>query len=167
MKKEVRKVNGNYQFLLGIKDGETYWLEKATFDCDWYWGLGYVESYRGKGSSDKSWRGHSHFDYMFLKQDIFNGFKDFFDEMAVTDNELWELEELMKSAYTARAYSDMLHRGGSNITSGVTVDEIQNQAEYERINNIVIPSILNKVYSILSPNMAAYKETMHIIGDRR
>lgn len=153
MNKEARKVNGKWQFLLGMKDGESYWLEQASFDCDWYWGLGYVESYRGMGSSDKSWRGHQHFNGLFLKgpSDCKTMFDSFFDETPFTDDEIWQILELMQSAYTCRKYSDMLHTGGSHITSKVKVDLIKNDAEYGRLNNAVIPTIMNEVYKILLP----------------
>jgi len=155
MNKEARRVRGKWQFLLGKKDGELYWLEQASFDCDWYWGLGYVESYRGHGTLDKSWRGHQHFDSMFLEKTKYGIYidvwKKFFEETPLTDDEIWEVLELMKSAYTCRQYSDMIHRGGSHITSKVKVDLINNDAEYGRLNNAVIPVILNKVYEILLP----------------
>ena len=150
MNKETRKVNGKYQFLLGKKDGNTYWLQKASFDCDWYWGIGYVESYRGHGSSDRSWRSHQHFDGLFLKPAKFvEGFKEFFDETPFTDSEIWQILELMQSAYTCRKYSDMLHSGGAHITSNPVTYIIYNKAEYDRINNQVIPSIMNEVYKLL------------------
>ena len=156
MNKEVRKVNGKYQFLLGKKDGEKYWLEKASFDCEWYWGIGYVESYRGNGSSDRSWTSHQHFDGLFLKPAKFvEGFKEFFDETPFNSDEIWEILELMQSAYTCRKYSDMLHTGGSHITSRVRVDLIKNDAEYGRLNNAVIPTILNTLYKILAPEDAS------------
>ena len=151
MKKEARKVNGKYQFLLGKKDGEKYWLEKASFDCGWYWGIGYVEHYTGNGAGDKTWRGHSHFDYLFLKgpSDCKTMFDSFFEETPFTSDEIWQILELMQSAYTCRTYSDMLYTGGSHITSRVRVEVIKNDAEYGRLNNAVIPSILNEVYKIM------------------
>lgn len=155
MDKETRNIRGKYQFLLGVKDGETYWLEKASWDCDWYWGLGYVESYRGHGRSDKSWRGHTHFDSLFLRPAKFvDGFKEFFDDTPLTDKEIWTLLELMQSAYTARRYSDMLHTGGAHITTNPARDIIHDNAEYKRINKKVIPSIMNEVYKLL---LASYE----------
>lgn len=154
MNKEVRKVNGKYQLLLGIRNGESYWLEKASWDCDWYWVIGYVESYNGKGFSDKSWRGHNHFYSLFFNgpSDCKTMFDNFFDETPFTDDEEWKILELMQSAYTCRRYSDMLHMGGSHITSRVRVEAIKNDAEYERINKQVIPSILNTLYNIMKDN---------------
>ena len=78
---------------------------------------------------------------------------DEFDKMFVkspfTDSEKWQICELMKSFYIARNYSDMLHSGGAHITTNPAKDTIQNQSEYDRINKIVIPEILKKLYEIL------------------
>lgn len=153
MKKLVRQINGKKNYLLGIKDGETYYLEEAHWDCNWYWGLGYVESYKGRGTSDRSWTGHSHFDYLFLKPAKFvDGFRDFFnDNTPLSNEEIWKLLELMKSAYLARNYSDMLYTGGANYTENPCKETIKNEAEYKRINEEVIPAIMKEVYKILSP----------------
>jgi hypothetical protein len=43
----------------------------------------------------------------------------------------------------------MLHSGGAHITSNPAEKIIYNKAEYERINNQVIPSIMNEVYKIM------------------
>lgn len=153
MNKEARKVNGKWQFLLGMKDGESYWLEQASFDCSWYWGLGYIDHYVGNGRADRSWSGFTHFDYLFFNgpSDYKTMFNNFFDETPFTSDEVWQILELMKSAYTCRKYSDMLHTGGSHITSRVRVDLIKNDAEYGRLNNAVIPTIMNEVYKLMLP----------------
>lgn len=153
MEKLVREINGKKNYLLGTKDGDTYYLEEAHWECDWYWGLGYVESYIGRGTSDRSWRSHRHFDTLFLEPAKFKeGFRNFFDETVdLTDNEIWKLLELMKSAYLAREYSDMIYRGGAHYTSNPCKETIKDEAEYKRINEVVIPSIMNKVYELLTP----------------
>ena len=91
MEKQVRYANGDYQLLLGEKDGERYWLTQASFDCGGYWGFGYVESYRGNGRGDKSWRSHQHFDSLFLKgpKDSKSMFDSFFEDTTLTDKEIW------------------------------------------------------------------------------
>lgn len=153
MNKEARKVNGKWQFLLGTKGGESYWLEQAVFDCDWYWAIGYVESYKGYAQSDRSWRGHQHFDGLFLNgtECAFDLFDRFFEETPFTDDEIWQILELMQSAYTCRRYSDMLHRGNAGMTENPIKDVIKGMDEYKRINNIVIPSLMNELYKILLP----------------
>jgi hypothetical protein len=33
-------------YLIGKdKSGTNYWLESPSWDCDWYWGFGYIETY--------------------------------------------------------------------------------------------------------------------------
>ena len=55
----------------------------------------------------------------------------------------------MKSLYTARAYSDFLYRGSAGITSNPCKEVIRNEEEYQRINKMVIPSMLDEVYKLL------------------
>ena len=43
MKKEIKKIFNKKNYLLGInKEGHKVCLEERAFDCDWYWGIGYV-----------------------------------------------------------------------------------------------------------------------------
>jgi hypothetical protein len=153
MKKEVKTIGKKKHYLLGIRDNQRYYLQEASWECGWYWGFGYVESYRGKGTSDRAWRSHNHFDTLFLKDRMYaDGFRDFFfDYTPLSKEEIWKLLELMKSAYIAREYSDMLSRGGAHYTENPCKEIIKNDIEYNRINEVVIPSIMNKVYELLTP----------------
>ena len=150
MDKSVVKKHGKNCYLIGKgTDGLKYYLEEGSWDCEWYWGFGYVESYIPRGGH---FRSHSHFDIMFLNNHNKNGydvFKEFFAETTLDDSETWKLLELMRSFYTARAYSDMLHIGGAHYTSNPARTIIQNDTEYERINKQVIPAIMTEVYKIL------------------
>ena len=158
--KRVFEWHGKTYYYLGTAaDGTNYFYEKATFDCDWYWGIGYVESF---SNNNYPWRSrdidcHTHFDYMMDQRrntcgghmNWFDGFKNIFHETLLTDSEIWRVCEIMKSLYTARAYSDMIYRGGSNYTGNPAREVIKNPAEYERINKVVIPALSEKLYSIL------------------
>ena len=66
-------------YLLG-KDGEgvAYWLESASWDCDWYWGGGYVKTYTQNDYPELSRDidSHQHFDGLFFKSNK-NGFDAF------------------------------------------------------------------------------------------
>lgn len=147
MKKEVKIVNGQKYYLLGVKDNKKYWLEEASFDCGWYWGLGYIEVFN-KNYSDIIL--HTHFDSLFLNKNISEELFNFFDDNVLTDGEKWELLELMKSAYISSEYMETLHRGGANISTNKSQKIIQNKSEYDRIKDIIIPDIMKNVYNILS-----------------
>lgn len=158
--KRVFEWHGDTYYYLGTAaDGTNYFYQKAKFDCDWYWGIGYVESFT---NNNYPWRArdidcHTHFDYMMDQQmrpsggrmNWYDGFKNVFRETLLTDPEIWKVVEIMKSLYTARAYSDMLHCGGSHYTSNPVAGTIKNDAEYKRINEVVIPALSEKLYSIL------------------
>lgn len=146
MKKEVITRNGKKQYLLGRDSVGKVWLEEARWDCGWYWGLGYVKMF-GKHEC------HTHFDSQFFNsgKNGYDRFKEIMTETTLSDKELWQLLELMKSAYLARNYSDMLYIGGAHYTENPCKETIKNEAEYKRINEEVIPAIMNKVYELLTP----------------
>lgn len=153
-KKKTHAFNKDVYLLGADKSGTYYWLEQAKFECGWYWGLGYVETYTN--NKNPGWardiNSHQHFDWLFLSGPShgFDNFKKFLVETPLSDKEIWQLMEIMKSLYTAREYSDMIHRGGSNYTKNPCSDMIKDLGEYKRINESVIPSLLKKVYQILS-----------------
>lgn len=155
MKKQKSHAFGKDQYLLGMdKDGIYYWLEESKFECGWYWGIGYVETFTNneKPNMAKDINSHSHFDSMFLKQTNKNGydaFKMFFEETVLTEKETWTLIELMKTLYTLREYSDTIYRGGSHYTKNPLSEKIKNQSEYDRINKELIPSVLQEIYNLL------------------
>lgn len=154
MKKETRHAFGKDIYLLGTDaNGVKYWLEQAKFDCDWYWGGGYVETYTNNNRPERARdiNSHQHFDGLFFKgnTDGHTAYKAFFTETPFTDSEIWKICELMKSFYIAREYSDMIYRGGAHYTKNPAKETIKNETEYKRINETVIPSIMQELYKIL------------------
>ena len=148
-KKTVLRIFGQLNYYLGAdEEGTNYFLPEATWDCNWYWGGGYVETYTNNDAPEcsKDINSHEQFNTKFPTWDKF--FK-FFTTSPFTDEEKWTIYELMKSFYTARNYSDMLSRGGSHITKNPARDSIVNAEEYNRINKKVIPAIMTELYKIL------------------
>lgn len=157
MKNEKIKkhIFGKDVYFLGRgKSGENYFLEAATWDCGWYWGGGYVETYTNNNTPEKSRdiSSHQHFDGLFMKgnKNAHDAFCEFFALTPFTDAEIWKICELMGAFYTARKYSDMLHCGGAHYTTNPAADTIKSKEEYNRINNNVIPAIMNELYKILA-----------------
>lgn len=154
MEKQKKHAFGKDIYLLGKDEGGyLYWLEASTWDCEWYWGGGYVETFTNNNHPERARDicSHQHFDSLFFKKnkDGHTAFKEFFAETPLTDSEIWKLLELMKAFYTAREYSDMIYRGGAHYTSNPAREEIQNIEEYERINKKMIPAIMGEVYKIM------------------
>ena len=156
MEKKKKHAFGKDIYLLGEDiNGKQYWLEAGSWDCDWYWGFGYVETYTNNKNPEraKDVSSHQHFDGLFFRgrKNAYDMYKDFFEKTPLTDSELWILCELMYSYYKARAYADMIYRGGANYTTNPLAEMIKNEDEWFRINKRVIPAILNEVYKLLSP----------------
>lgn len=155
MEKTTSNAFGKDVYLLGTdKDDIAYWLEQGTWDCGWYWGCGYVETYSRNmsPSASRDINSHQHFNSMFFnkKGNAYDEFKRFFVETTLVDKEIWTLIELMKTIYTLKEYSGTINRGGSHFTTNPCKDLIMNSEEYERINDVVIPALLQKVYELLS-----------------
>ena len=150
MEKKIIEKFGKKYYLLGRRkeDNEKVWLEQGKFDCEWYWGIGYVEIFNKRYTNINE---HTHFDSLFLKGNkcCYDLFKEYFSELTINDTELWKLLEDMSTIYNLRNYSDMIYRGGSHITTNTFKDEIKNEEEYKRINTLLIPKILDEVYKIL------------------
>ena len=72
MEKEVITKFGRKYYLLGKDaEGTKYWLEEPSWDCNWYWGFGYVQTFDRSGNDIDS---HQHFDILFLTRKIYDSF---------------------------------------------------------------------------------------------
>lgn len=143
MKKQI--INSTY-FLLGTnKDGEKVYLKKATFDCNWYWGIGYINTFNRNYTDITS---HFHFDTTISTWDEFN---DYFEETVLTREEIWQMLELMNTLYTLRKMSDIIHQKGSYISTNKVEYKLfeEYQPMYDKINNETIPTLLDEVYKLL------------------
>ena len=151
MKKEIINKFGKKRYFLGIRkeDKKKVYLTEATWDCDWYWGFGYIETFSRNDVYD-----YQHFDNLFLKNNIFNGFKNYFEETSLTDDEIWILLGYMREFYVMKEYAEILQYGNHITSKAIGVleekNKEKNREEVERINKILIPDILNKIYKLLS-----------------
>lgn len=160
---------GKDVYLLGEdKDGIKYWLEAAKWDCGWYWGFGYVETYKGNRtpSAAKDIDSHSHVDGSLMgKIEFYNSDKQKWDSEYInnifdcptfskttfTEKEGWVLSELFKSFYTLKVTAEFYHTGGAHITTNPLRDKLKNEAEENRINKELLPAIFEEIYKILNP----------------
>jgi hypothetical protein len=159
MDKEKSHAFGKDIYLLGAdSDGVKYWLEAPSWDCEWYWGFGYVETYTNNANPGRSRdiQSHEHFDGLVgFKKD--NG--DYihhlnesprFSETVLTSSESWELADLMKRFYTLRESAGIFHRGTAHLTSNTRRDSKNLEME-KYINEVELPEIFKAVIDLLSP----------------
>lgn len=144
-------VTNKKEYLIGttLFEGEPsdLYLVEPSWDCDWYWGIGYYKIANNTNSLQ------SHFDILFFNDSYENAFDKFLRIMDTTvlknESEVFTFMELMQSMYTARRYADMLHRGGSHFTTNPCKELIQNTEEYNRINKVIIPSLWAKIKELI------------------
>lgn len=157
MNKKVIEWHGHKMFLLGQDiHGVNHWLVEPSWDCGWYWGLGYVETLTNQRQPQRSKDilSHRHWDGLFpVKWSIWSDFKELLPSTPLDHDEVWMLSEFMEELYTLRKYSDFLHRRGSHVTHipDDLKEVLRNDAEYDRINKEVIPAVWKHVVEILSP----------------
>lgn len=155
MKKQVINKFGEHYLLGADADGTKYWLEKESWDCGWYWGLGYVHTFTNNSNPERSRdiNSHSHFDSMFFKKNIngYDAFRQLLVDTPLSDEELWTLVELMRTAYTLKESAEVFGRGGSHYTTNPCADVIKTPGMVMKINDEMIPSIMEEVRKILVP----------------
>jgi len=161
MEKKVVNVFGRNNYLLGVdKDNIRYYIEEPNFDCGWYWGGLYIETFTNNYQPTRSVdiSTHSHFDSMFLNStDSFGPevFKKRFKTTVLTDDELWKLLELGRTFYTLRSAADLFHIGGSHITRNNCYDVIKDQDMYEQIVKVKIPALVAEILQLLGGTKTA------------
>lgn len=162
LQKTKRHAFGKDIYLLGRdSDGTNYWLEAGSWDCGWYWGFGYVETYTRNNDpvGSKDIQSHQHIDSSFLGE---GNAKDggychnLFDSKLLaspvfTEDEGWKLSELFNSFYLLNKTADFFYTGGSGVTGILSIQKMKNKRIYELINKKLIPEIMSEIYKILEP----------------
>lgn len=155
MEKRIINKFGKH-YLLGInRDGEYVWLEKESWDCDWYWGFGYLHTYTNNANPEraKDLSMHTHFNYEFLKgpdcsKDMF---KNYFKETVLTDEEIWILCDLMMTYYTLKKTAELFRHGYSYQTEKAKIDKLKSPMTEDLINKVLLPEVFKKIEQLLTP----------------
>lgn len=144
-KKEIHAFGKHY--LLGSdKEGIKHYLQKPSWDCDWYWGFGYIHTYTNNNNPEMSRDLNSHYHW--------DSFKEYphpihLVKTPFTENEWWKLRELAKTIYTLRETAQLFHLGSAHITNNPLRDEIKNPEIAEHINKVLIPKLWAEMEKIL------------------
>lgn len=154
IKKQVSTFHGTKMFLLGVGiDGARYWLAEPSWDCGWYWGFGYIQTFNrrdpGKASDIRS---HEHWcnlgDH---KLNSYDAFKSKFRESTLSSDELWTLCDLMESFYALKTAAEVFGEGGSHYSNSGKTPELKSKAYAKRINGKMLPAVFRRVAELLSP----------------
>ena len=121
---------------LGKLDGEKVWLAPPSWDCEWYWGYGYIENKNL----------HTHFNLLGTTDNLFNAIQKRFDgTFSLQGSNLWVFCELMETFYTLKEIAEVYSRGGSHYASNPLADILRNPDEYKRINENLLPKIFIEI----------------------
>lgn len=133
------------------EDGDRIYLRRPSWDCGWYWGFGYLGNdnchYHLSGLTSEH------------KNNLWNALRKEFPidtgagAGAVAQmwrrKTLWEFCEVVKTVYTLREAAEVLGRGGAHYTENPCKELIQNPDEVKRLNEVVIPRLIDEMYVAL------------------
>lgn len=149
MEKQTLTIFGKKNYLLGTdKNGKKLFLVEPSWDCGWYWGFGYVETYTNntdpKRSKDIS--SHTHFNSLFgTNCSLYDGFKRIIKDSTLDDDEIWKLIDYMKTFYCLSETAEVLKRGYSHYSETAKLDIVKDEAYAERINKVVLPVLFKHI----------------------
>lgn len=156
LNKRTTKAFGKKIYLLGRRKdtNELVWLEEPSWDCGWYWGFGYLETYTNNANPEraKDISSHTHFDVTFLNDVHLNGFdkfNDYFAETTLTSDEIWLLVDYMKSFYSLKQSASLLLNGNSHYTDRATIDVLKDKELSDKINHELLPVLFERIKEIL------------------
>jgi hypothetical protein len=143
-------------FLLGInQDGEYVWLKKESWDCNWYWGFGYLHTYTNNKQPERSRdiSAHFHFDSTFLngKECARDMFKKYFKSTVLTDSEIWELVDYMQTFYTLKEVAELFKNGYSHQTERAKIETLKSEDQRDLVNKVWLPEVFKRIEALLTP----------------
>lgn len=148
-KKKINKFGTHY--LLGEDaDGTKYWLEEPTWDCGWYWGGLYIQTYSNNRQPTRSIdiNSHEHFDSKFLNGDYAN-YKNFFKKSVLDRDEIWRILELARTFYILKDAAGLFEKGSSYISHNDCYDVIKDQDAYLEIVKVKLPAVISAICNLL------------------
>ena len=150
-KKIINKFGTHY--LLGEdENGIKYWLEEPTFNCGWYWGLGYIETFTNNRQPTRSVdiMSHEHFDSKFMMNyGSIDGYLDFFKKSVLDRHDTYRLFELMECAYTLSKMAGICERGSAWVSKNDCYDTLKDQNLYLEIIQKKLPAVISAICNLL------------------
>lgn len=134
-------------------DGDVF-IKRPSFECGWYWGFGYLERWNGRKGDIEF---HSHIDHEFgtnkdgRRVNWYEGMQELLDQgdAFVDDHDRWKFLEIVKTIYNLKMTAEVLGRGGSHYGNNPLSDAIKNHDEVRRINEDLIPKLIDEMYKVL------------------
>lgn len=156
LKKKTIRVFGNKYYLLGkSKDGDLYYMQEPEWQCGWYWGGLYLAVFTNQRQPERSRdiSMHTHFDYLFMRENksYCDAFKEYFKETVLTESEIWELCDYMKTFYTLKSVAELFRRGYSWQTEKAKIENLKQPEQEDLVNKVWLPEVFKRIENLLSP----------------
>ena len=161
LEKDTIGSDKNKKYLMGKNQyGEKVWLETPSWDCDWYWGFGYLHTKSSHTHVSGLTGRHEYYDTekqcFRLSSEYIHNIYDSPElvETTFTEKEGWKLSELFKEFYLLKAMAEYTHRNPASChltTSPVTQDPEKMAQWHKEINEVMIPLITAKILRMLTP----------------
>jgi hypothetical protein len=116
-------------------DGDIY-LSKHSWDCDWYYGFGYL------GNKNT----HFHME-QFLRNgpDLYSPIEKFLTETKITQPEWWVILDMFKQAYALKHCAEVYQHGG-HLSSNAGVTDILRSGEKAKALNEDLGKLLDRTW---------------------
>lgn len=147
LEKEKKIIGNTTMYLIGTdKEGVKYYLKAPAWDCDWYWGFGYIEGF----SKSRVHISHEHATnfYRFCEERLI--------ATTFTDDEFWELCTLFDNFYTLKNLAEtQAHEGreGNYSHKYKGFDYRTLIKDGLDINKDCIPQVMTKIIYRLTPDI--------------
>lgn len=158
----MKEIQGKDRVLLGTNsDGESIYITKPKWDCDWYWSFGYLgnrnchfhlNSYQTKDHSLKLADGSHKFIAEQRNKCMYDCLLEDYQLTEKIKQNLWTFCELAETIYALEEAAEVLGRGGSHMTTNPCAEIIKNPTEVERLNNVVIPQLCQTFWNLIGGN---------------
>lgn len=125
---------------LGKIDNKRIYLYKHKWDCNWYWGFGYL------GNDNL----HFHIDSLLREETNVNVI---FSETKLSQKQWWIIRDLFVQAYALKHCADVYQYGGHQTYREGVTDIIKNKDKADTINKdleIVLDTVWNYIINALN-----------------
>lgn len=117
------------------------YLSAPSWDCDWYWGFGYLGNKHC----------HYHINGLNKNKNLYDAITEHFGDSFIIKehSDILLFCELITTFYTLKETAEVLGRGGSHYTGNPLAELIKNEPEVKRINEIIMPALFDQIYLLL------------------
>lgn len=130
------------KFYLGTVGNERIYLYVPSWECDWYWGFGYL----GNRNCHYHLNGIGKYENINFHDAML---KHFGESLVLKDTALWQFCEIVLTIYTLKEAAEVLGRGGSHMTMNPDKQLLCVPDTVAHINQVLIPAQIASMYKIL------------------